>query len=61
VSAEPVGRGVRAIVSDEEILRWLEVPPEGRLEWLEELTRLVHLAQTEESREAMRRFREESL
>ena len=54
-------RGVRVIVTDDEILDWLKVPAEGRLAWLEDLAKLVGLAQTPESREAMRRFREESL
>jgi len=50
-------RGFHYIIEDEKILKYLGVPIEQRLEWLEEANRFLLAAMPPEIREIWQRFR----
>lgn len=50
-------RGFRYVLSDEQILRYLQVPVEARLEWLEATNRFLFAATPPETREIWQKFR----
>ena len=49
--------GVRSVVGEEQILKYLQVPIEQRLEWLEEANRFLFAATPPEAREIWQKFR----
>ncbi len=51
------GGGFRYVLDDEQILKYLEVPVEQRLEWLEEANRLIFAATPPRNREIREKFR----
>ena len=50
-------RGVHYVVEEEQILKYLGVPIEQRLEWLEEANRFLCAAMPPEIREIWQKFR----
>jgi len=44
-------------VTNEQIRKWQAVPPESRLEWLEELNCFLHKAQSLKTRQTWQQFR----
>lgn len=53
--AEP--RGFRYVAEEEQILKYLQVPIEQRLQWLEEANRFLLAATPPENREIWQKFR----
>ncbi len=51
------GGGFRYVVEDEKILKYLQVPIEERLEWLEEANRFLLAATPPDAREIWQKFR----
>ena len=49
--------GIRCVVEEEQILKYLQVSVEQRLEWLEEANRFLLLATPPEAREIWQKFR----
>jgi hypothetical protein len=50
-------RGYSYRVTDEQIRRWRALPPEVKLQWLEEANRLLAVALTPKARALQDRFR----
>ena len=50
-------KGFRYVVGDEQILKYLQVPIEQRLEWLEEANRFLLAATPPDAREIWQKFR----
>jgi hypothetical protein len=50
-------RGFRSLVDEEQILKYLQVPIEQRLDWLEEANRFLFAATPPEAREIWQKFR----
>jgi hypothetical protein len=49
--------GFRYTVTDEQIRRWKALPPEVKLQWLEDANRLLAVALTPQARSMRDRFR----
>jgi hypothetical protein len=61
-SAEPKKRGGFSYrVTDEQILRWRALPPEEKLQWLEDANRFLAVALTPAARTIQERFRRGNL
>lgn len=53
----PEAGGFRYILEEEQILKYLEVPIEQRLEWLEEANRFIFAATPPRNRKLWEKFR----
>lgn len=49
--------GYSYVVTDEQILEWMDVPVEDKLQWVEDMCELAHELRTEETREIADLFR----
>jgi len=56
-SPERQRRGFSYRVTDEQIRRWKALPPEVKLQWLEDANRFLGLALTPKARALQNRFR----
>jgi hypothetical protein len=62
ISTQPKKRGGFSYrVTDEQILRWRALPPEEKLQWLEDANRFLAVALTPAARAIQDRFRQGDL
>ena len=55
--SEKIGKGFRHTFSDEALKKWMDMPAEQKLEWLEEINIFLAKAVPEKNKEIIEKFR----